>query len=93
MAAVNADSNLENLKAIHNNRCRKRMRKTAVNADSNLENLKAIHNHGKENIQICRAVNADSNLENLKAIHNLRLGKSFSVNSCTKSRFFHLPIG
>lgn len=21
------------------------------------------------------------------------LGKSFSVNSCTKSRFFHLPIG
>ena len=22
-----------------------------------------------------------------------RLGKSFSVNSCTKSRFFHLPIG
>ena len=23
----------------------------------------------------------------------LRLGKSFSVNSCTKSRFFHLPIG
>ena len=23
----------------------------------------------------------------------VRLGKSFSVNSCTKSRFFHLPIG
>ena len=42
--AVNADSNLENLKAIHNKASDSQTRPRAVNADSNLENLKAIHN-------------------------------------------------
>ena len=42
--AVNADSNLENLKAIHNDYCARLLQLAAVNADSNLENLKAIHN-------------------------------------------------
>ena len=42
--AVNAGSNLENLKAIHNNKWGLRICWLAVNAGSNLENLKAIHN-------------------------------------------------
>ena len=42
--AVNADSNLENLKAIHNIQGHLHPLEKAVNADSNLENLKAIHN-------------------------------------------------
>ena len=42
--AVNADSNLENLKAIHNFELFAGAGFLAVNADSNLENLKAIHN-------------------------------------------------
>ena len=42
--AVNADSNLENLKAIHNHVAGMLQGEKAVNADSNLENLKAIHN-------------------------------------------------
>ena len=43
-AAVNAGSNLENLKAIHNLKGVYWSAPRAVNAGSNLENLKAIHN-------------------------------------------------
>ena len=42
--AVNAGSNLENLKAIHNSWIVREHLRKAVNAGSNLENLKAIHN-------------------------------------------------
>ncbi len=74
--AVNADSNLENLKAIHNHAVSHVFRHRAVNADSNLENLKAIHNVTAVIRRMAVAVNADSNLENLKAIHNCQLAGS-----------------
>ena len=74
MRVVNAGSNLENLKAIHNVRDDGDVYHVVVNAGSNLENLKAIHNGCPRVRRSARVVNAGSNLENLKAIHNERIG-------------------
>ena len=56
-----------------------------------LEIIASSHN---DDICLSHFSNMDENLcAVLGAFHKGRLGKSFSVNSCTKSRFFHFLLG